>query len=434
MFQPGARVGIAVSGGADSVCLLHLLRELAPRWDLSLAVLHLNHRLRGAESDADEQFVQALAVSLELPCFIRSAPAFSGNLEEAGRHARQALFAEARLALSLSCVATGHTLSDQAETVLFRFLRGSGGAGLAGILPVTAEGIVRPLIEIGGDETRAFLDSRGIAAREDSSNAAESFARNRIRRQLLPALERDWNPSLTKTLARTAAWARDEEAYWTGAIAASAADLLHITGEAAAMRASEVSAMPTAMARRFLRHAIACVKGDLRRLGFEHVERVLELARSAEGHGSVSLPGLAATRSFDWLRIAPASRSQSYALGLLVPSRTRIPGESRTLSLESAGFADSGYTETVAFLDWGVASGPLVLRSWRAGDRYRPVGRVASCKLKNLFQDARVPLWERRNWPVITCGESIVWVRRFGPAVEFAAPSDAECVLKVSED
>lgn len=434
MFRPGARVGVAVSGGPDSVCLLHLLHELAPRWDLSLAVLHLNHQLRGTESAGDEQFVRELAASLELPCFIRSAPAFRGNLEEAARRARQALFAEARQALSLDCAATGHTRSDQAETVLFRFLRGSGSAGLAGILPVTAERIVRPLIEIGGHETRAFLGAWGIEAREDSSNAADSFARNRIRRQLLPGLERDWNPALSETLARTAAWARDEEEYWAGVIAASAAELLHETGAGVEMRAPDVAAMPAAKARRFLRHAIARGKGDLRRVGFEHVEQVLELARRAEGYGSVSLPGLTATRSFEWLRIAPPSNLPAYSLGIGVPSRTRIPGSSRTISLEPARSSDSSYTEAVSLLDWGTASGPLVMRSWRAGDRYRPVGRSASCKLKHLFQEARVPEWDRRNWPVITRGESIVWVRRFGPSAEFAAPSSAACVLRIRED
>jgi tRNA(Ile)-lysidine synthase len=434
MFESGARVGVAVSGGPDSVCLLHVLRELAPRWSLSLAVLHLNHGLRGAESAADEEFVRALAGSLELPCFIRSAGAFRGNLEQAARRARQAFFAGAREALDLACVATGHTLSDQAETVLFRILRGSCAAGLAGILPVTREGIVRPLIEVRGEETRAYLRERGIAAREDTSNAADSFARNRIRRRLLPELEREWNPALAETLARTAHWARDEEVYWSDVIAARADALLHRGGGGVSMKVADVAAMPGAMARRFLRHAIEEVKGGLHGVGFEHVERVLDLLRRREGHGRVSLAGLTATRSLEWLRIAPPGRPAPYALALDVPGRARIPGDSRTLALESAGPAECGYTENVSLLDWGAVSGPLVLRSWRAGDRYRPAGKTAACKVKDLFQEARIPEWERGAWPVITRGGAIVWTRRFGAAAEFAARPDSGVVLKVSED
>ena len=149
MFGPGMRVGVAVSGGADSVCLLHALLEVGPRWDLRLSVLHLNHRLRGAESDGDEAFVRDIAERAGLPILVKSwdrAGVGSANLEEAARHARLAFFAEAMASGAVDRVAVGHTRSDQAETVLFRFLRGAGSAGLAGIRPAASIGIVRPLI------------------------------------------------------------------------------------------------------------------------------------------------------------------------------------------------------------------------------------------------------------------------------------------------
>src|ERR1039457_3522464 len=188
MFQRGARVGVAVSGGADSVCLLHVLLELAPRWDLQLSVLHLNHRLRGEESDGDEDFVRELAERLELPVTVqawdqsrqagRPAPP---NLEEAAREARLAFFAQAIKSGAVERVALGHTRSDQSETVLFRFLRGAGTAGLAGIRPVTAAGIVRPLLGVERFQVEAFLLERGIEWREDSTNVSFQLARNRIR-------------------------------------------------------------------------------------------------------------------------------------------------------------------------------------------------------------------------------------------------------------
>ena len=206
MFEAGQSVGVAVSGGADSVCLLHVLLELAPKWDLHLSVLHLNHQLRGEESRQDAEFVRELAVRLGLPFLLREADvaASSDNLEQAARLARLAFFAEMLASGAVARVALGHTRSDQAETVLFRFLRGSGTAGLAGICPVTSQGIVRPLIEMERTGINQFLRERGIGWREDSSNASLQFARNRIRRQLLPQLAAVWNPAIVQTLAHTA--------------------------------------------------------------------------------------------------------------------------------------------------------------------------------------------------------------------------------------
>src|SRR5215831_19836384 len=177
MLEAGQRAGVAVSGGADSVCLLHVLRELAPRWNLHLTVLHLNHKLRGRESDEDADFVRCLAAGLNLPLQIREADLRNSgdNLEQAAREARRAFFAESMAAHKLDRIATGHTPTDQAETVLFRFLRGAGTAGLAGIRPVTVEGIVRPLLEIERAEIEQFLGERNIAWREDSSNRSLEF-------------------------------------------------------------------------------------------------------------------------------------------------------------------------------------------------------------------------------------------------------------------
>src|SRR6202140_3280894 len=159
MFQTGQQVGVAVSGGADSVCLLHVLRELAHRWNLRLSVLHLNHRLRGTESDEDAEFAGKLAAEFGFPFIVRETDvsAISDNLEQAARDARLAFFTEAMAERRVDRVALGHTRSDQAETVLFRFLRGAGTAGLAGIRPVTPTGFVRPLIAIDRAEGELYL-------------------------------------------------------------------------------------------------------------------------------------------------------------------------------------------------------------------------------------------------------------------------------------
>ena len=292
MFEPGQKVAVAVSGGADSVCLLYALLELAHRWNLQLEVAHVDHGLRGEESRGDAEFVRGLAAELGLPYLpreirVRDEP---GNLEANAREARRSFFRELIAAGEADRVATGHTRSDQAETVLFRFLRGSGTAGLAGILPATPEGLVRPLIDVERSEARMWLGERGIRWREDSTNASPEFARNRIRHFLLPELTREWNPALTHTLARMAEWARDEEVYWRGEIDAVAAGLLRMKRGAVLFETGPLLQMPPAAARRLVRRALELAKGDLRAIGFDHVEAILGLAappgRVADGSRS----------------------------------------------------------------------------------------------------------------------------------------------------
>jgi tRNA(Ile)-lysidine synthase len=444
MFEPGQHVGIAVSGGADSVCLLHVLLELAPQWDLRLSVLHLNHGLRGEESRQDEQFVREMAARLGLPATVRAVDvaASEDNLEQAARHARLTFFREQLAAGDMARIATGHTSNDQAETVLFRFLRGSGGAGLAAIRPVTADGLVRPLLDASRAEVEQYLRDRGIPWREDSTNAILQFARNRIRHQLLPQLAREWNPAIGETLHRAADWALAEEEYWSAEIGHYAHSLIERDG-AVLLPVRDVRELPSAVARRLVRHALERAKGDLRGLDFVHISGVVKLASSPLGHGRVQAPGVEIERSLDWLRFARSGAgheaARGYLLAVSVPGLVRVPGTEIELSLELLEKAetldppDSVYNVDKGWIDWRTLSGSLEIRNWRPGDRYRPKGSAGEEKIKTLFQKARIPRWERRHWPVVTDGSAIVWARQFGAAARFAATSACSTVLRIRE-
>jgi tRNA(Ile)-lysidine synthase len=439
MLHPAQRIGVAVSGGADSVCLLHALIELAPRWDLRFHVLHLNHGLRGEESRADAEFVRNLANCLGLPVTIRTADlnAPSDNLEQAARRARLAFFREMIASRVVDRVATGHTRSDQAETVLFRFLRGSGTAGLAGIRPVTPPGIIRPLMDVDRSEVEQFLRNRKIAWRDDSTNTSRRFVRNRIRHELLPQLARDWNPAIAETLAHTADWALEEESWWESEIDRVAHGCLVEQQGAVLARADAIAGLPLAVARRVVRRALQMVKGDLRRIDFHHIAAVIGLAARI-GHGRVHLPDVQVVRSFDWLRFSSRnSDDRAYALPVTVPGIFPIPHSEFALSLEliekregSKKF-DCVYNGEMG-LDWPRLSGSLELRNWKPGDQYQPL-HGGSQKLKTLFQQARVPIWERRGWPILTDGTAIVWARRFGPAAGVAAGVESNTILRIKE-
>jgi len=437
MLQAGQRIGVAVSGGADSVCLLHALLELR----LQLHVLHFNHGLRGEESLQDEVFVRQLADGLGVPATVQSANLLVAeeNLEQAARRARLAFFAEMIESGIVDRIATGHTRSDQAETVLFRFLRGSGTAGLSGIRPITVSGIIRPLIEVNRAEVEQFLRARKLRWRDDSTNHSPRFARNRIRHELLPQLARDWNPAISETLAHTADWALAEESWWEVEMDRLAAACLVERAGAVLARAGTLSGLPLAVARRLVRRALERAKGDLRRIDFHHISSVIEMAGSVRGHGRVHLPGVEVLRSFEWLRFgAPGTESSSYTLTPTVPGILRVPAAGLVISLELIEKAETSepagcvYNIEMGCLDWPRLSGSLQLRNWRPGDQYQPANG-GSQKIKTLFQQARIPFWDRRSWPVLTDGSEIVWVRRFGPAASVAAGVQSGTILRIRE-
>ncbi len=437
MFRPGKKAGVAVSGGADSVCLLHVLRELG----LPVHVLHLNHNLRGEESRGDAEFVRQLAERLGIPCTVRDADLTraGGNLEQAAREARLEFFREAMAGGMADRVAVGHTRSDQAETVLFRFLRGAGTAGMAGIRPVTGDGIVRPLIEVTREEVEQFLRERGISWREDATNASLRFARNRIRHGLLPQLEREWNPAIRQTLAHTADWALAEEAYWEEELDRLGANVLQERNGFVSLSCEALLRLPLAAARRLVRRAMERAKSNLRGIDFDHVAAVLALASGGRGHGRVQAPDLEVLRSFDRLRFGKRERQPGgYRMAAPVPGNLLIPG-GFVISMEliekpgTLQMSDCVYTGGMGSLDWSRLSGFLELRNWQPGDRYQPMGSTGEEKIKTLFQQARIPLWERRLWPVLVDGGSIVWSRRFGAAAGVAANSGSQTILRVRE-
>jgi tRNA(Ile)-lysidine synthase len=438
------RIGVAVSGGADSVFLLHALRELG----LAVAVLHVNHGLRGAESDGDEEFVRGLALQFGLPVHVPEAQFTTGNIEQAARLARYDFFA-AQIANGIcDAVATGHTLDDQAETVLYRFLRGAGTAGLSGIRPATTAGIIRPLIDLRRDEIRRWLSERNIQWREDRSNQDPEFMRNRIRLRHLPELSASLNPSLAGVLASTAVWAQGEEDYWAAELDRLEPLYLIEKPEIILISAKPYRELPVAVQRRLLRRAIERVRGSLRAIDFQHVERIRAMMETREGSGRIQLPDLDIYRSFDWLRLAPVGidtrLERDFETPLVIPGRTEVIERRLTIETELIDNLNV-YNSDVRALDWEPRTGSLSsqglrLRNWRPGDQYQPQGRIAAEKIKTLFQEYRIPLWERRTWPVIsTCavpvesGESIVWSRKFGVAAQFAAGPESRQVLRIQE-
>ena len=447
MVTSGMRVGVAVSGGADSVCLFLVLREI-----LNVSILHLNHMLRGEESESDEAFVRSLAKRFAVPVHVKHVDVRSmgGNLEEEARRARYDFYRDVIASGAVDCVATGHTLSDQAETVLFRMMRGAHLAGLAAIHPVAPGPIIRPLLDISRAEIEQYLRDAGEPWREDSSNLDLTFDRNRIRHTLLPQLKRDWNPEIERTLGHLAALAFDEEQFWADWMGQHVHEYLEFRGNIVLARASKLTDnLSVAVARRLVRRAIEHVKGNLHSVDFAHVEAILNLARRSAGDGRLQTPQVDVYRSFDWIRFAPISTGDQLAArneqtSCEVPGRTCLPLAGVAVELEVIENADvswprEGAPESARVkeyeLDWDrilAIGSDLRLRTWKPGDQYSPAARSLS-KVKTMFQEWRIPLWERGTWPIITVASNIIWSREFGPAAEVAAHRETRRVLRVRE-
>ena len=306
LMRAGDRVGVAVSGGADSVALLRVLLELRSELGIVLCVAHFNHGLRGEQSAADEAFVADLAAQHSLEVVVHRgdvrehALASKLSLEAAGRAARYRWFAHVAQQQRLDQIATAHTLDDQAETVLLKFLRGAGTRGLAGIYPIVNRNqfrIVRPLLCVTRVEVESYLSSLGQQWREDESNLDHRFLRNRVRHELLPLLERDYNPRLRHLLSDLAKLSQGEQHYWDELVAQ------HLTtNEAGELLLAGFADLPVALQRRVLKDFAESHGGGA--LGFAHVEK---LRRCALGElRKAELPGdRIAVRANGALQIRP---------------------------------------------------------------------------------------------------------------------------------
>ena len=470
VWREGAKFGVAVSAGADSVALLLLFLELKhdSRWEtpIDVAVVHFNHQLRGEAADTDERFVRKLAEAHALEFYLGSADVAAAaktakrNVEDAGRRERYAFFARLVEEGSVEWVATAHTMDDQAETVLAHILRGTGLAGLGGIHPISGA-IMRPVLKIRRADLRRLLKLRKQSWREDDTNRDTSKTRARIRKKLIPALEKQFQPEVVEHLAALAERAREDEEFLDSAALSKLAaaskdsrDVLRIGVEQLVGRT-----IARALSGRVVRKIVKACKGREGELGAEHVANVLRLAERGENGKSLVLPGGVEVRkekselSFRGVAEPEARRGSQNETKVCGTRRRAIEYEHEvTLGAGAARISvpslmcafrfrtidwvgeRSETRETLAVLDCAKLRSPLLLRNWRPGDRMQPAGRSGVYKLKRLLNKKGVSRWERNGWPVLTSNGVIVWMRGFPVAAGFAANEKTRAGLRIDEE
>ena len=465
MFPAGSRVAVACSGGADSTALLRLLSALRDPLGIVVLAAHLNHGLRASESDGDAAFVEAMTNAIGVAFVsertnVREESERHGwNLEDAGRRARRTFFEKLVESGTASRIAVAHTADDQAETVLAQMIRGTGPSGLAGIFPASGH-VVRPLLEFRRDELRTYLRELGQEWREDSANVDTTRLRARIRAKLVPQLRDEFSPTIVEHLGTLAQLAREESEFWDAlvesrftsltakrneAIEIAASDLLRplaLIGDkttlANSTNANAVSPL-RALTERMIRRLYKGVRGKLRELTALHVASVITLAESDGKSGEVELPGgIVVRRSLGQLtfqkheargasaeRIGGTRREKiSYQYCVERPEngeRTiaipELDTPIRLKVIDWSGRESDTKRETPA-LDADLMRFPLILRSWRPGDAYRPKGRRGAKKLKELLLAHRVPAGERATWPVLESEGRIVWALGLPPSAD----------------
>jgi len=436
LARQDTRVLLAVSGGSDSVALAHLLIELAQRGELRLAgIIHVNHQLRPAAAD-DEAFCGALAARLGLPFLAHRADVATRarterrSVEDAARAVRYEFFERARVRFEADAIALGHTRDDQAETFLLRLLRGAGPRGLSGMHPRRGH-VIRPVLDCRRHELQSFLEDRRVPFVHDESNADVSIPRNRVRAELLPLLERRFNPSIVDVLADEAALARDEW-QWVEAAAreAGAAVVTRPSQDVWALDIEGLARLPLAVARVIVRDALLQASGG-RPISFRHVEEALRLT------GSADAPGLRMERRGQALvltsRGADRDRSANlFRYSLSIPGEVALHEAGCIVSAEPAPSAGSAILSNsdVAVLQLDRCHPPLAVRNRRPGDRFRPLGLRGRKKLQDYFVDKKVPRDARDQVPlVVDDADRIVWVAGLGIADEFRVTDPAQAVL-----
>ena len=452
MIENGETVLVAVSGGADSLALLYGLYALRTQLSCKLHVVHLNHCLR-PDADADAEFVQQHAAHLALPCTIqrvevpRLAKQWKLSVEATGRKARYQFYESVTTEINATKVALGHHQDDSAETVLMNLIRGSGTTGLKGIAPVRDTKFIRPLASFTRQQIEAFLTSIGVVPKHDTTNTDTHYLRNRIRHELIPRLESDYNPNIKTGLSRTADVLRAESEYLDTA-ARKGFEICRIQNQQknVVLDRMEFRKHHVALQRRMLRQSVSEISGDMNDLYFAHCEKMLNLIEAEASNALLALPnGLQFRRAYQQLIIEKKPiETGNFAYPVVTVGKTSIEVLNTEITAELGNIESyptlalpDGKFEAIfdyekirkVFAEPSLEAFPLTVRNRRQGDRFQPYGMRGTKKIKDFFIDTKVPRYERDSVPLLVCGDQILWIIGYTTSDVFKIKSDTRQYL-----
>ncbi|MCE1247613.1 MAG: tRNA lysidine(34) synthetase TilS [Firmicutes bacterium] len=425
MTRQGEKIAVALSGGPDSVFLIHTLNILKDELKISLRAVHINHNIRGEFAARDEEFCRKLCSEMNIPLDIYSfdIPAIareSGkSLEEAGHDERRRIYINLIESGKAVKIATGHTADEQAETVLIRLLTGAGEQGLSGIAPVSGGFLIRPLLETRKEDILEYLENSGIEYMVDHTNAENTTVRNRVRNVLLPLIREQFNPEVESALCKTAAVFREQNDY-TGRIVNFYLDRFSFVDyNEARLDLPGVTNLAPWIMKNLLRKLIARFKGNLTNIGYVHTQELYALAEKPTGSSLILPGGLKAVREYNYLII---KKNDIVEIPAFPETELTFPGENilpewdikitGELVQEAPSFEGSKLSDLQSvYVDFDACQEmKFAIRTRRDGDRFIPSGMTGSKKLKDYFTDMKIPREQRHKIPLIMCGEVVLWI------------------------
>lgn len=432
-IAPGTRLLVGLSGGVDSVVLLHLLKQLSPLRGFTLAAAHLDHAIR-PESAEDALVVEGLCRNWDVPltterCDVLSlAKAGKLSIEMAAREARREFLRRTAAEQDMDFIVLAHHRDDQAETFLLRLLRGTGFSGLAGMLPCHGQWL-RPLLHISREQVLKYARQQNLEWREDSSNLDSRYLRNKIRHHLLPQL-REYNPRLEERFDLLCRQQQAEEDYWLQSVQQALPELILSREGGLRLCRSGLLALHPALRVRLLREAIRSQRGNLQSLAEVHLVAIEQMLQGDQSQAALDLPGLWVARRYDqlWLRSSPP-QTEGFSLSLEVPGEISLP-EGSYLRAEFDTIVQ-GEAENVVEFEADSLSYPLQIRTFLNGDRFSPCGAGGSKKLKDFFIDIKLEKEQRSQVPLVISGEQILWVAGVRRSAFAPAEKKSEKILRL---
>ena len=448
MLSPGDKVIVGLSGGADSVALLHLLKKSQDHLNIHLFAAHVNHGLRGEAAGGDAAFVQNLCKQWDIPVYFKEADVralaqtMGQSEEEVGRQIRYDFFNWVKTEVGGNKIATAHHKNDQAETILHNLIRGTGMQGLTGIQPVSGNLLIRPLIEVTKVEIMEYLELHQLFYREDATNQDSVYTRNRIRNQLIPSLEKDFNPDIVDSLTRMAGILREEEGFLTGySEYIYHKDAQPFDGRITFDLYSFLTYHRT-IQKRLVRMALNELRGNLHDVASIHVDAVLKLAEVGRTGSKTIIPGsdrgapeVQAEVSYGNLQLQKAGDPLPSAIlehSLDLPGQLTLEVPPMKITAEKTNRNEGlAFSPECIYIDGDKIKGKLIIRSRKNGDRFQPLGMQGTKKLKDFFIDRKVPAAQRDFIPLLVDEENIIWVAGYQMHQDYRITRSSENIVKI---
>jgi tRNA(Ile)-lysidine synthase len=450
LIEPGEGVVAGVSGGPDSVCLIHVLNALRPILGMKLHAVHVNHMLRGEEADADEEFTARLCAELEIPLHILRtdvaavAAEMGISTEEAGREIRYREFRMLAGATGATKIAVAHNRNDQAETVMMNIIRGTGTRGLCGMEYIRGD-IIRPLLSVSREEIEQYCSEASLAPRTDSTNLTGEYTRNKVRLGLLPYINENFGANIINSLCRLAENTAADQRFLEKCAAEAYEQVLRESGDGqVSMDIGMLRRLDPAILMRVLRQAVEQAAGSAKGVGGIHYQALSDLVIKGVTGMQAELPrGIRASVSYGILKLSAggfeveSQRAAGFSRQVVVPGTTEVPeiGAYLTASVHEPLSIDKykslGYNPYVQYFDYGLLKKGIHIRNRRAGDIFRPFGSGGTKKLKEFFIDNKIPRDARDRIPLICLGNETVWVIGYKISDKFRVTENTKKVLKI---